>query len=101
VSNDQNRIACFKNKKEKDTHPDYRLVGDFEGTRIKGAFWLKKDKNGNTYMSGKLERDEGQQQARGGGGGQEAAHEPTSRAGPKEDFDLDDSIPFARNDGLR
>jgi uncharacterized protein (DUF736 family) len=64
MSNDQNRIAIFKNDKKEagSKQPDYRLVGDFEGQRIKGGIWLDKSKAGQTYMSGKLERDEGQPQ---------------------------------------
>lgn len=52
-------ISVFKNdKKEKDTHPDYRITGTgLDGKKIKGALWLKKDRNGKTYMSGKIEED--------------------------------------------
>lgn len=57
-------LSVFKNdRKEKDTHPDYRIVGlDLNGRKIKGALWLKTDRNGNKFMSGKIEDDE--QQAR-------------------------------------
>lgn len=53
-------VSVFKNdRKEKDTHPDYRITGlDLSGQKIKGALWLKKDRNGNTYMSGKIEADD-------------------------------------------
>jgi len=63
MSNDQNRIAIFKNDKKEagSKQPDYRLVGDFEGARIKGGIWMDKSKSGQVYMSGKLERDEGEQ----------------------------------------
>lgn len=52
-------LSVFKNdRKEKDTHPDYRIVGlGLDGQKIRGALWLKKDRNGNTYMSGKVELD--------------------------------------------
>lgn len=52
-------LSVFKNdRKEKDTHPDYRIVGlGLDGQKIRGALWLKKDRNGNTYMSGKVEPD--------------------------------------------
>lgn len=52
-------VSVFKNdRKEKDTHPDYRITGlDLSGQKIKGALWLKKDRNGKTYMSGKIEAD--------------------------------------------
>lgn len=52
-------VSVFKNdRKEKDTHPDYRITGlDLNGDKIKGALWLKTDRNGNKYMSGKIEAD--------------------------------------------
>lgn len=63
MTDNQNRIAIFKNDKKEagSKQPDYRLVGDFEGQRIKGGIWLDKSKAGQTYMSGKLERDDQQQ----------------------------------------
>lgn len=92
MTDNQNRIAIFKNDKKEagSKQPDYRLVGDFEGQRIKGGIWLDKSKAGQTYMSGKLERDD--QQQTGGGGGREAQ----TTTDP-----FDDDVPFARNDGLR
>jgi uncharacterized protein (DUF736 family) len=50
-----NSIAIFKNKKEKDTHPDYRGVVDVEGTEYEVALWLKESKAGQKYMSGKIQ----------------------------------------------
>ncbi len=45
--------VLFKNnRKEKDTHPDYRGNIEFKGgVPYELSAWLKKDKNGNTYMS--------------------------------------------------
>lgn len=45
--------VLFKNnRKEKDTHPDYQGNIEFKGgVPYKLSAWLKKDKNGNTYMS--------------------------------------------------
>lgn len=64
-------LSVFKNdKKEKDTHPDYRINGlTLDGRPMKGALWLKKDRNGNTFMAGKIEVDEyAENKSRGGGG---------------------------------
>ena len=48
-----NRGVLFKNdRKEKDTHPDYKgSYTDGTGTEFWLSAWLKKDKNGKTYMS--------------------------------------------------
>lgn len=45
--------VLFKNnRKEKDTHPDYKGNIEFKGgVPYELSAWLKKDKNGNTYMS--------------------------------------------------
>jgi hypothetical protein len=45
--------VLFKNnRKEKDTHPDYQGNIEFKGgVPYTLSAWLKKDKNGNTYMS--------------------------------------------------
>ncbi len=50
MTDNQNRIAIFKNDKKEagSKQPDYRLVGDFEGQRIKGGIWLDKSKAGQT-----------------------------------------------------
>lgn len=48
-------FSCFKNKKEKDTHPDYKLsakIGD-EYVEI-GAGWIKKGNSGAEFISFKL-----------------------------------------------
>ncbi len=48
-----NRGVLFKNnRKEKDTHPDYKgSYTDGDGAEFWLSAWLKKDKNGNTFMS--------------------------------------------------
>jgi len=48
-----NRGVLFKNdRKEKDTHPDYKgSYTDGDGAEFWLSGWLKKDKNGNTFMS--------------------------------------------------
>lgn len=88
-------VSVFKNdRKEKDTHPDYRITGlDLDGNKIKGALWLKTDRNGNKYMSGKIEADTYQREQAGddfrsGGSGGVAG-----RDGHVSQDDLD-SIPF-------
>jgi hypothetical protein len=44
-------FSLFKNKKEKDTQPDYKGDGaDHAGNPIEVAAWLKEGKNGK-YMS--------------------------------------------------
>jgi hypothetical protein len=48
-----NRGVLFKNdRKEKDTHPDYKgSYTNGDGQEFWLSAWLKKDKNGNTFMS--------------------------------------------------
>ena len=48
-----NRGVLFKNdRKEKETHPDYKgSYTDGSGAEFWLSAWLKKDKNGNTFMS--------------------------------------------------
>ena len=80
-----NRGVLFKNdRKEKDTHPDYKgSYTNGDGQEFWLSAWLKKDKNGNTFMSlSTTPKDEvhnkGMQQAR-------------QSLQPKE---LDDDLPF-------
>lgn len=64
-------IAVFKNdRKEKDTHPDYTITGlTLDSRPLKGALWLKEDRNGKKFMAGKIEVDEyAENKSRGGGG---------------------------------
>lgn len=92
-------IAVFKNtKKTGESHPDYTIVGlGLNGEKIKGALWLKTDRNGNKFMAGKIEPDTyekpGEAQAFRG----ERASEFSGRAGnsqARETYDLNDDIPF-------
>lgn len=48
-----NRGVLFKNdRKEKETHPDYKgSYTNGDGQEFWLSAWLKKDKNGNTFMS--------------------------------------------------
>lgn len=102
-------IAIFKNdKKEKDSHPDYRLTGlGLDGQPIKGGLWLKTDRNGNKFFAGRIEVDQylldkqggdgfsgsnSQGMARGGGGGDHK--EPRGRDNRSTGFVDDSDIPF-------
>ncbi len=83
-----NRGVLFKNdRKEKETHPDYKgSYTDANGAEFWLSAWIKKDKNGNSFMSlSTTAKDEahnkGMQQAR-----QAAAPQP------QEPFA--DDIPF-------
>ena len=49
---DTNRGALFKNdKKESETHPDYKGSINVDGTEYWLSSWLNKSKAGATYMS--------------------------------------------------
>lgn len=87
-------LSVFKNdRKEKDTHPDYRIVGTgLDGQKIKGALWLKKDRNGKTYMSGKIEPDTFQSDRGGDEGSRSGGGQSVS--GDRRDYPMDDQIPF-------
>jgi uncharacterized protein (DUF736 family) len=72
--------ALFRNdKKQKDTHPDYRGDAVINGVKVKIAAWLKQDKNGSKFFSLKFEEDTG-----------ERARPPTVPISR----DLDDEVPF-------
>lgn len=103
-------LAVFKNdRKEKDTHPDYTITGlGLDGLPIKGALWLKEDRNGKKFMAGKIEIDQylidknpndfpgagNGSVARGGGGGD---HQEQGRRDLRsQTYDLSDDIPFLR-----
>lgn len=94
-------IAVFKNeRREKENQPHYTITGlDLNGDKIKGALWLKTDRNGNKFMAGKIEPDaprddfRGSDQgnmARGGGGG---SHTQSGRGDNRPAYDLDDDLP--------
>ena len=46
-----NTGVLFKNKKNKDTQPDYKGSGNVNGETVDIAGWIKKDKNGNPFLS--------------------------------------------------
>lgn len=46
-----NRGALFKNRKDNPNWPDYKGSLNVAGTDYWLSAWIKKDKNGNTYMS--------------------------------------------------
>ena len=75
------QFSLFKNKfKESDKHPDYKGDGmDLEGNALSVAAWLKEDKNGNKFMSCKMEPKK------------EQARVPGSAKTP---VNIDDDIPW-------
>lgn len=102
-------MAVFKNdRKERDTHPDYTITGlTLDGKPMKGALWLKEDRNGKKFMAGKIEVDQylidkqggdgfsggsSHGMARGGGGGDRPEH--IGGGDRKGSYDLNDDIPF-------
>lgn len=101
-------LAVFRNdRKEKDSHPDYTISGlGLDGLPIKGALWLKEDRNGKKFMAGKIEVDtylidKNPDQFRGAGSGSVArggdlrGNQGSSGAGDyKTSYDINDDIPF-------
>jgi hypothetical protein len=85
-----NTGSLFKNdKKEADTHPDYKGSGLIEGVgEVWLDAWINTANNGTKYMSLKFKPKE----ARGG-----SPNPPASNPQAFED-DLDDSVPFASAD---
>jgi uncharacterized protein (DUF736 family) len=50
-----NRGAIFKNdRKEKDTHPDYRGKINVDGVDKEISLWVKESKAGKTYFSASI-----------------------------------------------
>ena len=89
--------SLFKNdRKEKDTHADYRGSALIEGAEYWLDAWINEDRNGNKYMSLKFKRKE----ARSGYAGSHNGDPATNRSGgtasqPADlDDDLSDSVPF-------
>lgn len=104
-------VAIFRNdKKEKDTHPDYRLSGlGLDGLPIKGGLWLKTDKNGQKFFAGKIEVDQylidknpdqfrgsGTRSVAGGGGGGDYQESGGRDLRSQADDPFSDPIPFVR-----
>lgn len=78
-------FPLFKNdKKETENQPDYRSWDKDRG--IGAAAWLKKDKNGNTYMSVTVEYPNN--------GEGEPSQPPPMQQVSAGSVDLDDDIPF-------
>jgi hypothetical protein len=78
-----NSGALFKAEKKTDSHPDYNGSINIDGTDYWLSAWLKKDKNGNTYMS--LSRGDAKNKQPGGQG--ERTEQP-------HESDMDMDIPF-------
>jgi hypothetical protein len=102
-------LAVFKNdRKEKDSHPDYTISGlGLDGFPIKGALWLKEDRNGKKFMAGKIEIDQylidknpdqfrssGTRSVAGGGGGGDYQESGGRDLREKAYNILDDDLPF-------
>ena len=82
-----NSGSLFKNtRKEKDTHPDYTGNGRVNGVDMWFSAWLKKDKNGNTYMSLAFKPKEERGDLREASG--------TKTKERREPAPIDDDIPF-------
>lgn len=59
-----NSGSLFKNeRKDKDTHPDYTGNGMIDGKSYWFSAWIKKDRNGKTFMSLSFKPKEEQQTA--------------------------------------
>lgn len=57
--NDNNRGALFKNdRKEKETHPDYKGSMTVEGKEYWVSGWVKVSSNGNKFLSVSLTEKE-------------------------------------------
>jgi len=87
-----NRGVLFKNdRKEKDTHPDYKGSVDVDGTEFWLSAWIKDGKNGK-FMSLSIKPKEEQRAP------ESRAAKPPQRQQPapaSSGFDdMDDSIPF-------
>ena len=96
-----NSGSLFKNeRKEKDTHPDYTGNGMIDGKNFWFSAWVKKDRNGKSFMSLAFKPKE-EQQSTGkhsySPGGQVRREDPisTGRFEPrKSDDDMSDDVPF-------
>jgi hypothetical protein len=91
-------MSLFKNdRKEKDTHPDYKGDGaDLEGRPVWISAWLKETNDGKKFFSISLKlKDQPREDSFRGGASDSVSrrNDPVSRPG-SFDADLDDSIPF-------
>ena len=92
--------SLFRNdRKESDSHPDYKGSALINGVDHWLDAWINKDRNGNSYMSLKLKPKDG------AGGGRTSQPNPTggtrgggSRSAPAFDDDLDSDVPFVSCD---
>jgi hypothetical protein len=77
--------SLFKNdRKEADTHPDYKGSALIGGVDHWLDAWINTDRNGNKYMSLKLKPKD-----------QQAGGNPAPRqAAPASQFDDDSEVPF-------
>ena len=74
-----NRGALFKNdKKETDSHPDYKGSVNVGGVDMWLSAWLKKSKEGKTYMSLSVQPKDG----------------AAPKSAPKRESNDGDTIPF-------
>lgn len=105
-------LAVFKNsrKVEGDNKPHYEISGlGLDGLPIKGALWLKEDRNGKKFMAGKIEVDQylidknpdqfrgsGTRSVAGGGGGGDYQESGRGDLRSQADDPFGDSIPFIR-----
>lgn len=85
-----NKGALFKNRKEKDTHPDYRGKCEVNGKKMEIAAWIKKSQNGTKYMSLNFQEPR-EKEKKYAGDDDTAPRKPQDRGRVQ---DLDDDIPF-------
>jgi hypothetical protein len=84
-----NTGSLFKNdRKEKDTHPDYKGSALINGVDHWLDAWINEDRNGNKYMSLKLKPKDAARNGFGATPPKGTDIEPMSAA------DLDDDVPF-------
>jgi hypothetical protein len=86
-----NSGSLFKNeRKDKDTHPDYTGNGMIDGREYWFSAWIKKDRNGKSFMSLAFKPKEEQKPA------PKADPISTGRLPPKQSImpDDDGDIPF-------
>jgi hypothetical protein len=91
-------FSLFKNdRKESDRHPDYKGNGMYiDGQLVSVAAWLKTDKNGNKFMSCKIEPAQRQdhQRERPADVRPPMGNAPLPMSQRLRRDDPDDSIPF-------